>query len=127
MALIRVKNRSHPMEKTVSFIRLLSVKKSVNFNFRVIEEKRIGELDQLTQEKFSFYYKKVQIDDLTSKTSLRKKCPNTEFFLVPYFPVFGLNTEIYGVNRRIQFEYRKMRARKNSVFGHFSRSAFLRC
>ena len=35
----------------------------------------------------------------------------------PYFPVFGLNTEIYS---RIQPEYRKIRTRKNSVFGHFS-------
>ena len=40
----------------------------------------------------------------------------------PYFPVFGLNTEIYFVNLRIQFEYRKIRTRNNSVFGHFSRS-----
>ena len=40
-----------------------------------------------------------------------------------YFPVFGLNTEIYGVNLRIQSEYREIRTRKNSVFGHFSRSA----
>ena len=40
----------------------------------------------------------------------------------PYFPVFGLNTEIYGVNLRIQPEYRKIRTRNNSVFGHFSRS-----
>ena len=31
-------------------------------------------------------------------------------------------TEIYGVNLRIQSEYRKIRTRKNSVFGHFSRS-----
>ena len=37
----------------------------------------------------------------------------------PYFPVFGLNTEIYRENLRIQFEYRKIRTRKNSVFGHF--------
>ena len=43
-------------------------------------------------------------------------------FSGPYFPVFGLNTEIYGVNLRIQSEYRKIRIRKNSVFGHFSRS-----
>ena len=35
--------------------------------------------------------------------SLREKCPNT-------------------VNLRIQSKYRKIRARKNSVFGHFSRS-----
>ena len=40
-------------------------------------------------------------------------------FSGPYFPVFGLNTEIYG---SIQSEYRKIRTRKNSIFGHFSRS-----
>ena len=40
----------------------------------------------------------------------------------PYFPVFGLNTEIYPPILRIQSEYRKIRARNNSVFGHFSRS-----
>ena len=39
-----------------------------------------------------------------------------------YFPVFGLNTEIYEVNLRIQSEYRKIRTRKNTIFGHFSRS-----
>ena len=33
-------------------------------------------------------------------------------FSGPYFPVFGLNTEIYGVNLRIQFEYRKIRTKK---------------
>ena len=42
-------------------------------------------------------------------------------FSGPYFPVFGMNTEIYGVDLRIQSEYRKIRARKNFVFGHFSR------
>ena len=39
----------------------------------------------------------------------------------PYFPVFGLNTEIYSVNLRFQSEYRKIRTRNNSVIGHFSR------
>ena len=39
-----------------------------------------------------------------------------------YFPVFGLNTEIYGVNLSSQSEYRKIRTRNNSVLGHFSRS-----
>ena len=29
----------------------------------------------------------------------------------PYFPVFGMNTERYGVSLRIQFECRKMRTR----------------
>ena len=40
----------------------------------------------------------------------------------PYFPVFGLNTEIYGVNLRIQSKYRTIRTRNNSVFGQFSRN-----
>ena len=35
-----------------------------------------------------------------------------------YFPVCELNTEIYSVNLRIQSENRKIRTRKNSVFGH---------
>ena len=39
-----------------------------------------------------------------------------------YFLVFGMNTEIYGLNIRIQSEHRKIRTRNNSVFGHFSRS-----
>ena len=40
----------------------------------------------------------------------------------PYFPVFGLNREIYVVNFCIQSEYRKIRTRNNSIFGLFSRS-----
>ena len=39
-----------------------------------------------------------------------------------YFPAFGLNTEICSGNLRIQSEYRKIRTRNKSVFGHFSRS-----
>ena len=46
-------------------------------------------------------------------------------FSGPYFLVFGLNTEIYGVNLRVQSEYWKIQARKNSVFGPFFRSDFL--
>ena len=38
----------------------------------------------------------------------------------PYFPLFGLNTEIYEVNLCIQSEYRKIRIRNNSVFGHLT-------
>ena len=55
--------------------------------------------------------------------SLREKCPNSG----PYFLVFRLNTEMYGVNLRIEFKYRKIRntkIRNNSVFGHFSRSIY---
>ena len=40
-----------------------------------------------------------------------------------YFPTFGLNTERYSVSLRIQSECRKIRTRKNSVSGHFSRRA----
>ena len=54
--------------------------------------------------------------------TLCEKCPNKEFFCGPYFPVFGLNTEIYEVNLHIQSEHGKIRTRKNSVFGHFSHS-----
>ena len=43
------------------------------------------------------------------------------FFLGPYFSAFGLNSEIYSVNLRIQPECGK-EFRKNSVFGVFSRS-----
>ena len=41
-----------------------------------------------------------------------QKCPNTELFLN------------YSVNLRIQSEYRKIRTRNNSVFGHFSCSGW---
>ena len=35
----------------------------------------------------------------------------------PYFSVFGLNTDIYSINVRIQSKYRKIRTRKHSVIG----------
>ena len=40
-------------------------------------------------------------------------------FSGPYFPAFGLNTD---VSLRIQSECGKIQTRKNSVFGHFLRS-----
>ena len=46
-------------------------------------------------------------------------------FFGPYFPAFGLNTEVYSVNLRIQSKCEKIRTRKNSVFGQFSRSVLL--
>ena len=50
--------------------------------------------------------------------SLLEKCPNTELFLVRIF----LHSEWIRVSLRIQSECGKKRTRKNSVFGHFSRS-----
>ena len=56
----------------------------------------------------------------TPLQSLCEMCPNTEFF--PYFSPFGLNTERYEISLRIQSECGKIWTKKNSVFGHFSRS-----
>ena len=54
------------------------------------------------------------------KIPLREKC--AKVFSGLYFPVLGLNMEIYGVNLRIQQAHEKIRTRKRSVLGHFSRS-----
>ena len=51
--------------------------------------------------------------------------PKYGVFSGPYFPVFELNTEICGVNLRIQSEYRKIRTRKKFRFGHFLHCDFL--
>ena len=53
------------------------------------------------------------------------KVSKYEVFSGPYFSVFLLNTETYEVKLHIKSEYRKMRTRKNSVFGHFLRSGEL--
>ena len=37
----------------------------------------------------------------------------------PYLPVFRLKKEIFSVTLRIQSEYKKVRTRNNSVFGHY--------
>ena len=50
------------------------------------------------------------------------KFPNTEFFLVRIF-LYSDWIRKFTVNLRIQSECKKIRTRKNSVFGHFSRSA----
>ena len=50
---------------------------------------------------------------------IARKVSKYGVFSGPYFPVFGLNTEIYGVILRIHSEHRKIRTRKNSLFGHF--------
>ena len=50
------------------------------------------------------------------------KSVQIQVFPGQHFPSFGLNTDIYSVNIRIQSKYRKIRTRKNSVFARFSRS-----
>ena len=75
-----------------------------------------------------FEYLWLEKDQFQSMYHLTKhtawKVSKYRVFSGPYFPVFGLNTEIYGVNLRIHSEYRKIRTRKNSVFEHFSYSDF---
>ena len=53
------------------------------------------------------------------------KSVQIRIFSDPYFSAFGLNTEIYSVNLRIQSQCGKIRARKKSLFGHFSCSVAL--
>ena len=43
---------------------------------------------------------KLKATFLLLPETLREQCPNTEFFLVRHFPVFGLNTEIYCSSER---------------------------
>ena len=58
--------------------------------------------------------------------TLHEKCPNTEFLMVRIFPYLDWIWRFTAcVNLRIQSKYRKIRTRKNSVFGHFSRSVKL--
>ena len=52
-----------------------------------------------------------------------KNVQNKIFFWI-FFPVFGLNTEIYYENLRIQAECGNGQTRKNSEFEHFPRSIF---
>ena len=53
---------------------------------------------------------------ILTERSLCEKCPNTELFLVRIF------LYIPPVSVHIQAEYRKIRTKNNSVFGHFPHS-----
>ena len=61
-------------------------------------------------------------DSIIYVTYTAWKVSNYGLFSGPHFPAFGLNTERYSVSLHIQSECGKIRTRKNSVFGHFSRS-----
>ena len=65
------------------------------------------------------------ITDSIFSVSTTWKVSKYGVYFDPHFPVFGLNTEFYSVNLRIQFKYRKTRTRINSVLGYFSRSVVL--
>ena len=72
---------------------------------------RLYEINTLFHSKFYSYWKNLLI--------------KTGAIFGLYFYVFDLTVEIYSVNLRIQFEYRKVKTWKNSVFGHFSQSGRL--
>ena len=59
---------------------------------------------------------------LLAKATLREKSPNTEIFLVRIFPHSDLIRRGNPVSLHIESECGKIRIRKNSGFGHFSRS-----
>ena len=63
-----------------------------------------------------------KINKTTYQTYTAGKVSKYGVFSDPYFRAFGLNTQRYEVSLRIQFECGKIRTRKNSLFGHFSRS-----
>ena len=54
------------------------------------------------------------------------KCVHTRSFSGPYFPVFGLNTEIYSANLHNQRERWKY-GTENSEHGHFLRNDTVCC
>ena len=66
-----------------------------------------------------------QNDLLSNRTYTAWKVPKYGVFSGLYFPAFRLNTERYSVSLRIQSKCRKMRTRRNSLFGHFSHSVIL--
>ena len=72
------------------------------------------------------FFKLLHLSYLLSITDYKElhclKSIQIRIFSGPYFTVFELNTEICSVNLHIPSEYRKIRTRKNTVFGHFSNS-----
>ena len=66
-------------------------------------------------------YKETSLHERLKSFHCVKSVQNGDF-PGPYFPVFGLNMERYSVSLRTQSKCRKIRTRKKSVFGHFSRS-----
>ena len=65
--------------------------------------------------------KKLYLTFIRLMTTAVWKVSKCAVFFGPYFPMFGLNTEIYSVNLRIQSDYEKIWTRKSSVFENFSR------
>ena len=97
---------------------LLNLLIIVLFYCRCLNMRRLFAVQRLLQEMRSLCIHCVKCTKIRTAWEVSK----SEVISGLYFPVFGLNTETYSANLRIQSEYRKLRAINDSVFGHFSRS-----
>ena len=89
----------------------------VLLNLESVERKRIKiQISEYLENEKSF------LDEITFfivfERPLREKSPNT-VFSGPYFSIFRLNMEIYGVNLPIQFKHGKILTRKNPILETF--------
>ena len=81
-------------------------------------------LNLVTQKRFYPYEHKSPFEKFKKKFTVWKTS-KYRFFCGLYFPAFWLNMERYPISLHFQPECRKIRTRKNFVFGHFSRSDYL--
>ena len=89
-------------------------------DFKCLPPKRIFS-KYMMKIKELYLGKKPGLSDIfhgLDRWSLRKECPNTEFFLIRIFVY--LDCEYFRVS-----EYTKIRAGNNSVFGNFSCSGLV--
>ena len=61
----------------------------------------------------------ICFDSVSDSVPLRERMSRFGGFSGPYFPVFGVNTEIYRVTTRINSEYSKIRTRKTPKLDFF--------
>ena len=84
----------------------IAIRRNTSCHQNELSNIRIVKHELFIQSDFRYYFMlAIQKSNDATILTLREKCPNMELFLV-----------------RIQAEYRKIRTRNNSVFGHFSRS-----
>ena len=79
----------------------------------VYSEKKYLSMRSQTENMFHAENECDSDNDISHFITQREKCPNTEFFLVRIFPYLD------PVNLRIQSRYKKIRTRKNSLFGYY--------
>ena len=86
----------------------IAIRRNTSCHQNELSNIRIVKHELFIQSDFRYYFMlAIQKSNDATILTLREKCPNMELFLV-----------------RIQSEYRKIRTRNNSVFGHFSCSVY---